>query len=175
MRIKDLVPWKSGRGNALSRLEERDPFLMLHDNLHRMFDDVFRTFDRGFGLGRLPFIYDSDFFGGATIPRVNVSESDKDIQVSAELPGMDEKDVEVTLADGVLTIKGEKKLDKEDKDKEYYRMESSYGLFCRNIQLPSGIDTDKVDATFSKGVLTITIPKTEEAKANVKRIDIRKK
>lgn len=97
-------------------------------------------------------------------PKVNVAETDKEVKISAELPGMDEKEVEVSVSDGYLTIKGEKKQEREEKDKNYYRMERSTGYFHRDIPFPCEVDTDKVAAIFKKGVLNITLPKTQKAK-----------
>jgi HSP20 family protein len=96
---------------------------------------------------------------------VDVAEMEDEIKVSAELPGLDNEDIDVSLSDDVLTISGEKKEEKEEKGKNYYRSERSYGAFRRDIPLPSQVDADKVDAVFQKGVLTITLPKTAEAKA----------
>jgi HSP20 family protein len=104
-----------------------------------------------------------------------VSETDKEIKVSAELPGMDDKDIDVSLTRDALTIKGEKKEEKEDKGKDYYKMERSYGSFTRSIPLPVEVDTDKVQATFKKGVLEITLPKTAKAIQETKKIPIKPK
>lgn len=101
-------------------------------------------------------------------------EGDKEMKVSAELPGLDEEDVEVTLANNVLTISGEKKDEKQDRGKNYYRMERSYGSFKRSISVPLEVDTDKVEATFKQGVLTITLPKTAAAQRR-KRIAVKTK
>ena len=95
----------------------------------------------------------------AMAPRVDVSETDTELKIEAELPGIDEKDVEVVLSDGRLTIKGEKKQEKEEKKKDYHMVERSYGSFARSIVLPFEADPDKVKATFAKGVLTVTVPK----------------
>ena len=106
-------------------------------------------------------------------PRVDISESDKEFQVTAELPGMDEKNLDISLANSVLTLKGEKKEEKEDKRKDYYRMERSYGMFSRTIPLPEGVDLEKVEASFREGVLTVTLPKMVEAQKERKRIPIK--
>ncbi|MHA1601256.1 MAG: Hsp20/alpha crystallin family protein [Alphaproteobacteria bacterium] len=101
-----------------------------------------------------------------------VTESDDAIELSAELPGIDEKDVELTLTDGVLTIKGEKKSEKETKEKDYYLSERRYGSFVRSLRLPESIDEGKIKAKFDKGVLNVTLPKRTEAKAKKKKITI---
>jgi HSP20 family protein len=97
-------------------------------------------------------------------PTVDVSEDKDAVTVKAELPGVEQKDIAVSLQDGVLSIKGEKRAEKEEKDKRYHRVERSYGAFYRSIQLPSTVDTGKVSATFKDGVVTITLPKAPEAK-----------
>jgi HSP20 family protein len=107
-------------------------------------------------------------------PRVDVSETDTELKIEAELPGIDEKDVEVVLSDGRLTIKGEKKQEKEEKKKDYHLLERSYGSFARSIALPFEADPDQVKASFAKGVLTVTVPKPPEVKAKEKKIAIGK-
>ena len=131
-----------------------------------------------------------NFFGGSNLsswtpfergideaftPRVDVSETDREIKVSAELPGLDENDIDVTLTRDTLTIKGEKKEEKEDKGKDYYRMERSYGSFTRSIPLPVEVNTDKVEATFKKGVLQVTLPKTVSAIEKTKKVPVKSK
>jgi len=122
-----------------------------------------------------------DFFGGfqttpqtpAVAPRFEVSETDDHIVVEAELPGMDAKDIELTLQDNILTLKGEKKREEETKKKNCYISERSYGQFQRSLQLGSNLDAEKVDASFSKGVLTVSIPKLEPEKSKARTIDIK--
>jgi HSP20 family protein len=103
-------------------------------------------------------------------PRINVSETEKEIQVTAELPGIEEKDVEVTLDNGVLLIKGEKKAEKEEKNKNYHRVERSYGAFTRSFTLPQTVSGEEAQAEYNNGVLRVTLPKREEAKS--RRIEI---
>jgi HSP20 family protein len=97
-------------------------------------------------------------------PTVDVSEDKDAVTVKAELPGVEQKDIAVSLQEGMLTIKGEKRAEKEEKDKHYHRIERSSGAFYRSIQLPSVVDAGKVAATFKDGVVTITLPKSPEAK-----------
>jgi HSP20 family protein len=159
--VKNLIPWKRKR-EALSPVKESDqPF----EVLHRQMNDLFDTFFSGLGsprggpaLGR--------FAGGwpEESPRFEVSETEEEIQVKAELPGMDEKDIEVTLDESSLTIRGEKKEEREEKKRSYVLSEVSYGQFHRTLPLPSGIERDKVKARFKKGVLTLTLPKSETAR-----------
>jgi HSP20 family protein len=115
-------------------------------------------------------MFDGSVRGG---PRVDVSESEEQIQVTAELPGVEEKDVEVVLADNVLTIKGEKTSEREDKKKDYHMVERTYGSFQRVIPVRYDIDPDKVVASFAKGVLTVTLAKPPEAIEKVKKIEIK--
>lgn len=107
------------------------------------------------------------------MPAVNLSETDTELRVTAELPGLDEKDIELTLNRDSLVIRGEKKQETEDKGKGYYRMERSYGTFHRAVPLPQEIDAENVNASFNKGVLTITLPKLPEVQSGAKKIQIR--
>jgi HSP20 family protein len=167
MTIKDLLPSVWRKGISPEKRESDHPFYGLQQDLNRLFDDFFRGFDA------TPYGTSGDRFG-AFSPSIDVKEDDKEINVKAELPGLDEKDVEVLLTDNSLTIKGEKKEDKEDKGKNYYRMERSYGSFRRVIALPQGLDPDKAKADFKNGVLSISLPKTEEASQNARKISIKK-
>ena len=162
MAMRDLIPWSRGRDVAPHRAD--DPFLTLHREMNRLFDDVFRGFDLTpfNGVDRL-------FSRGAGWPNIEVSESDQNIKVTAELPGLEEKDVQVELANGVLAIKGEKKTETEDKDRLF--SERYYGRFERRIRVED-VAEDKVSAAFSNGVLTVTMPKAPQAQSNVKRIAV---
>jgi len=161
MALKDIINF--GDKSVPVKRDEVDPFALLR----RRMDDMFEGFLHGFDLR--PFEARSGVFS----PSIDIVENDKDIRISAELPGMEEKDIDVSLSRDSLTIKGEKKEEKEDKGKGYYRMERSYGSFSRTLPLPSEIDQDKVKATFKKGVLTVTLPKTEKAIKETKKIDIK--
>lgn len=168
MSVRDLIPW--GRNNAnqapsVFRDGERDPFLSLHREVNRLFDDAFR----GFGTG-LPSLGSVSAFGGGW-PSVEISDREKDITVTAEVPGLEEKDIEILLDDGVLTLRGEKRSETEDKGSQF--SERIYGRFERRIPLGYEIEEDKVDARFRNGVLTVTLPKNEKAQAQVKRIAIK--
>ncbi|HET6514498.1 MAG TPA: Hsp20/alpha crystallin family protein [Thermodesulfovibrionales bacterium] len=160
MAIRNLVPF--GKKGVPVRREEESPFALLRREMDTLFDNFFRGFDMEPFEGRF----------GAFSPRVDVTEKDKEIKVSAELPGMDEKDINVSIHDNMLTIEGEKKEEKEDKGKDYYRIERSYGSFSRTIPLPLEVETDKVEATFKKGVLVVTLPKTAKAVAETKKIAV---
>ena len=143
--------------------------------LRRQMDRVFDSFAHGFHLPSLGAPFDLPALrGGAVAVRFDVSESDKAIEVSAELPGLDEKDVEVVLENGVLTVKGEKKAESEKKEKDYYVAERSYGAFRRSFRLPDTVDEDKISADFDKGVLKLVLPKLAEAQRKAKKIPISK-
>ncbi len=109
----------------------------------------------------------------AAMPAVDVTETDKTYEITAELPGMDEKNIEVKVADGVLTIEGEKQEEKEKKEKDYYLSERSFGSFQRSFKVPNGVDTDKIDATFKNGVLKVILPKSAEAQKAEKKITVK--
>ena len=164
MTIKDLVPWKwdASEKQVPVKREAQDSILTLYQDIDRMFDNFFR----GFGLSRF------DESWGDFSPRIDVSETDQAYNISAELPGLDENDIEVTLEHNTLTISGEKKAEKEDKGKNYYHLERSYGSFRRNIPLPPNIEADKIDANFKKGVLNITLPKIPGVIKQAKHIPI---
>jgi HSP20 family protein len=108
-----------------------------------------------------------------TMPAVDVVESEKAYEVTAELPGMDEKNIEVKVADGNLTIKGEKQEEKEEKKKDYYLQERHFGSFERSFGVPDSVDPDKIEAVFKKGVLTVTLPKKAEAQKPAKKVDVK--
>ena len=111
----------------------------------------------------------------ALTPRVDVSEDEKAYEIEAEIPGVDEKDLSVTVTDGRLTLRGEKKDEKEEKKKDYYMKERSYGAFERSFRLPDGVDTGKISAAFENGVLHVTLPKSAKAKSNERKIAIKTK
>lgn len=167
MSVRDLIPWarEESRVPSLFRDSERDPFLSLHREVNRLFDDVFRGFDSG-----LPSVGRASAFGG-NWPSVEISDNDKEIKVTAEVPGMEEKDIEVLLDDGVLTLRGEKRSETDDKDRQF--SERYYGRFERRIPLGYEIEEDKIDARFKNGVLTVTLPKTAKAQSQAKRIEIK--
>ncbi|MBZ9884374.1 Hsp20/alpha crystallin family protein [Mesorhizobium sp. CA10] len=168
MSVRDLIPWGRSNGNQLPSIfrdSERDPFLSLHREVNRLFDDVFRGFD-----SRLP------SFGGVSAlgagwPSVEISNGEKEIKVMAEVPGLEQRDIEVLLDDGVLTLRGEKRSETEDKDRQF--SERYYGRFERRIPVGYEVKEDEVDARFKNGVLTVTLPKSEKAQSQVKRIDIK--
>jgi HSP20 family protein len=127
--------------------------------LHREIDRLFNEFVQGGGGGQ-----------ANIVPNIEISETDKAIEVSAEMPGLERKDVEISIEDDALTIRGEKKIE-ENKDKNVQHSERCYGVFLRVLQMPPGIDPSSVQATMSHGVLKITIPKP--AKSEPKKIEVK--
>ncbi|HVI13689.1 MAG TPA: Hsp20/alpha crystallin family protein [Pseudolabrys sp.] len=151
------------------------PFESFRREVDRLFDDfssgIWRSpFGRSF-FDIEPFRRTEAAFG--SVPAVDVTQTDKGYEITAELPGMEDKDVEVKLANGVLTIRGEKRDEKEEKQKDYYLRERSFGSFERSFQVPENIDTDKISAGFKKGVLTIMLPKSAEAQRAEKKIEVK--
>lgn len=163
MRARDLLPF--GRTSVpVSR--GGNPIVAFQDEVNKLFGDFF---------GELSFpnwerVAEPSF---ALTPAVDVSESDKEIKVTAELPGIEAKDVQVTAAEGYVTIKGEKKEEKEEKREGYFRQERSYGSFQRVVALPDTANTDKAEAIFKNGVLTLSIPKKAGAQSKERKIEIK--
>ena len=150
------------------------PFEGLRREVDRLFEDfTMNPF-------RLPFrrpAFDIEPFWQAeswiAAPAVDLVEQEKAFELTAELPGLDEKNVEVKVANGVLTIKGEKQEDKEEKNKDFHMRERRFGSFERALRIPDTVDADKIEASFKKGVLTVTLPKTAEAQKPVKKIAVK--
>jgi HSP20 family protein len=169
MAMTNLIPWRRNKNNMqIHRDREMDDWM---GSFHREMNHLMSRFFHGFDLE--PWGWANGAGSGAFLPHVDVSENDKAIKVTAELPGMDEKDIDITLTRDSLTIKGEKKEESEEKDKDLYRMERRYGSFHRVIPLSADVDESKVGADFKKGVLKITLPKTPEAQHARKRIEIK--
>jgi len=169
MAARDLIPWGRSRTSVPSTMQqggEVSPFLTLHREMNRLFDDVFSRFDTGIPslLGPIP------GWSGGSWPSLEVTASDHEVQVSAELPGLEEKDVEVLVNDDVLTIRGEKKSEIEDQGRRV--SERYYGRFERSVALPFEVEEDKAEASFKNGVLTVTLPKSAKAQEKAKRVAI---
>jgi HSP20 family protein len=167
MSMRDLIPWSRSNNPAPAFYpdeDDRNPFLSLHREVNRLFDDVFRG-----SQGRFPALGSWSTVG--TWPNVEISEGEKELKVIAELPGLEEKDIELLLNDGVLTIRGEKRSETEDKQRQF--SERYFGRFERRIALSSEIEEDQVDARFKNGILTITVPKSESSQSQAKRISVK--
>ena len=158
MNLRSLIPVGRERSLAASG----NPFMSLQREIDRLFED----FGRGFPS--LPALRGD---GGALMPSMDVAETDKEIEITAELPGLEEKDVQINVADNLLTIRGEKKAEKEEKDKNYRLIERSYGSFERTLELPDGVNADAIKASIAKGVLKVIVPKPVPAQA--KKIEVK--
>ena len=187
MDIKKLAPWnwfkteedQSGasvpvrRSDALAQDHQggaENPIVQLHREMDRLFENAFR------GLWVTPFR--SEFFPPLTAeglmkPQVDIGATDKEYSITVEVPGVSEKDVTVEISGNTMTIRGEKKQEKEEKDHDYYKVERSYGSFQRVLSLPDDADQEDVKATFNKGVLIIKMPRKALPKSDVKQIEIK--
>lgn len=154
MTLKSLIP--GGRGQSLSR-PDSNPFSVLQQEIDRLFDGFTR------GLPNLS--------SAGMMPSMDLSETDKEIEITTELPGLEEKDVQLNVTNNILTVRGEKKNEREEKDKNYHLVECSYGNFARSVELPSGVNLDDIKAVMSKGVLKITVPKPTSTQA--KKIEVK--
>ena len=147
------------------------PFETLRREVDRLFEDF------GPSAWRFPFARPSlelpRLADWHIAPAVDVAEREKEYEITAELPGMEEKDIEIRLANHSLTIKGEKKEEKEERQKDYYVCERRFGSFQRSFAVPEGVDTDRIEASFSKGVLKVILPKTAEARKAEKKITVK--
>jgi HSP20 family protein len=164
MAITDLIPWKKNDDTLAVRRPEMDPFRQMRREIDQMFNGML-----GDWAGPMNLL---DRRLGSWMPQVDVNETAKEIRVTAELPGMEEKDLEVSLVEGALTIKGEKSEEHEEEKGDVHRSERQYGMFERTIPLPSEVDVEQVKASFKKGVLKITLPKTKEAQSNRRVIPV---
>ncbi|HUJ76751.1 MAG TPA: Hsp20/alpha crystallin family protein [bacterium] len=165
MESKDTVPVTTGTRQAAAP-RELDPFTALQ----RRIDQEFESFGRWF---RWPRFERFDFAPLADVtPRMNVSRQNGTVHVEVELPGMEQKDVQVNLEDNVLTVTGERKSEKEEKGKETYRREFSYGSFSRSVELPAEVLADKARATFKNGVLTVDLPVNPATQAKTHKIPV---
>lgn len=166
---------KTHATNIEKKAPPADPFTSLRSEMNKLFDDYFSGFGRYMPApirDLSPVWWDRG--NGAISPAVDVSEDDKEITLTAELPGIEDKDIEVVLRDDMLTIKGEKKSAHEEKKEDFYLSERSYGAFERSFRMPETADTDKIDANFEKGVLTVHVAKKAAAKKAEKKIRIGK-
>lgn len=170
MMIHEMMPWKKDRRNVMVRPERSAyPLGTLQRRMNRMFDDFFGDFG-DLTPGPLQALMQT---GTGFSPRMDVTETEKEFVLTAELAGLDEKDVGLTLDDNVLTITGEKKVER-DEDSEHCRLtERSYGTFSRSIGLPTDVEADNIDAVFKKGILTVRLPKTAPEESATRKIEIK--
>ena len=164
--FKALVPWRDKSSAPAPREEYRDPFLTFRREVDRMFENFFSGFGRregGLAFGSW----------GTPTPCMDLTENDKEIVVTAEMPGLDEKDFEVTVAGDLLTLKGEKKAEHEHRNGDAHYVERRFGSFSRSVRLPFEVQDEKLDAHYEKGVLTIRVPKPADMQRQARRIDVR--
>ena len=166
MKVTDLLPWSRGRRDVPTVRQEAEHGVMsMQSDIHRAFENLWRAleqptfsgFDRGFG---------------AELPRVDLHEDDKALEVVAELPGMERSEVDISMTEGFLLIRASRKTEREEEDNGYVLRERSFGRVERAVSLPEGLDLDSAKAKFKNGVLTITIPKAEQSRQQAKRIPV---
>lgn len=180
-RVKDLIP-KSKRKRQLPVRVDRypeyqpdvweQPFLELRRASDRLFEDFFRDYRWPLTRGKSPWDVAMEI-SGSNWPRVDMDETDEAIRLTAELPGVDKDDIRVSVTDDRITIRGEKKEQQEKKERGYYTLERSYGSFQRSFYLPCEVESDRVDASFKDGVLSIILPKSAAAREAIKKIPVR--
>jgi HSP20 family protein len=158
MRLTELAPWRWGERSQLARTGN-DPFAALQQEMNQLLESFFEESPMKF-VGR----------GGAAAmaPKLDVSETDKELHISAELPGMKEEDIDVEFSGDTLRIRGEKKDERDEKQHNFHRIERSFGMFERAIPIPVEVDREQAQATFKNGVLTITLPKSEKGQLSQK-------
>jgi HSP20 family protein len=165
--VKNLIPWKKRNHEVEVLSPNDDPTYNLTRGMAEIVNQLFRPFDDSWSRSLL-----RTRSGIAAMPKIDVEETDNEVNVTADLPGLDEKDVQIDLDDQFLTLRGERKEEREKKGKNYHHIERSYGAFHRSIALPDGVDRDQVKATFKKGVLKVKIGKLPGHERSVKRIPV---
>lgn len=165
MTGKHITPWHHRRGSELDVRRDTDPILRLQREMNRMFETFF---DNPFGAMR-----SMEGFEGFA-PNIDVYETDREIRMDVELPGMDEKDIDISLRNNILTISGKRENEETEKEKSYYRHERSFGSFRRSIQLPEEVDDQRIEASYSKGILKVVLPKHEQSVTTRRKIEIKK-
>lgn len=151
-----LIRWSPTRWDAFGKL------YTLQERMNRLFEDLLPTTRN----------MEEELNAGTFYPVVDIYEGDKEITLKAELPGMKKKDVHVEINDGVITLRGERKIEKEDKTENYHRIERGYGSFHRSFTLPGTVERDKVKAHYKDGILKVTLPRTEEAKPKSIKVEV---
>lgn len=166
--FQPLTLFNRNRRPPTAQDQAADPFYRLHREMNRLFDDAFSSFGLPTAFGGT--------FAGAGAPSIDVRETENTYEIEADLPGVDEDDINVELADNVLTLRGEKRYERDDEDRKggYHVMERSYGSFARSIPLPFDVDPDAVEAVFKNGVLKLSIPKPPEIAAKTRKIAVKR-
>ncbi len=156
--MNGLTKWR----NRTAPTRRRDPFDLLQNEINRLFDRDLLD------LGSEPALFDEGF-----TPAIDVSDNDDNVEIRCDLPGVKKDDIDISVSDNLLTIKGEKKDEKEEKEKAYYRRESWSGAFQRTVSLPDSVDPDKAKAEMKEGILHLTLPKKEEKKRTQIKVDVK--
>lgn len=164
-----LTPFSRGRSLA-QQPQETNPLWAFRRDFDRLFDDFFGSA----GFPGLPSLSAGGQEALSLKPQIDLSETDREIRITAELPGIDEKDIDITLSDDLLTIRAQKQAEREEQEQDYYVKERSQGTFIRSIRLPFAADPDQIRAVCRNGILNLTIPKPQEAQGRVRRIEVRK-
>jgi HSP20 family protein len=179
MTLKEISPWRWG---GLRRWDDEErPFESFYREMASVQKEMERLFDDFWKGGGRHFATTTPWQSTLTTPwsqtelkpRIDETEDEKAFHVQVELPGMDKEDVDITLSNGMLTIRGEKKRESEEKGKDFYRKERSFGVFRRTLPIPADVDERGIEASFKKGVLYIELPKTEEARKQVTHIAVK--
>jgi HSP20 family protein len=176
MAQSDIEVRKAPSPPAPARATGGDLFQSFRNEVDRLFDQFWR--ETGSGLPSLRRMFESESFrrepvSGFATPMVDVSEDDKAFHITADLPGLTEKDINVTLSGDTLTIGGERREEREQQDRNYHFSERRFGSFRRAFSLPAGVDHDKIEANFKNGVLAVTLPKTQAAMQQQKKIEVK--
>jgi len=180
-RVKDMIPKRRKKSQLPVRVDRsseyqldtwEEPFLELRKATDRLFDDFFRSFRSPLAGRKSPWELTTGVLGSEW-PRVDMNETDEEIRITAELPGVDRDNIDVSVSDDRITIRGEKKEQEEKKGRSFYTLERSYGSFQRSFYLPCEVDSESVDASFKNGVLTVKLPKSAAERERIKKIPIR--
>ena len=168
MKIKDLIPWarKDDAAHPASDPDRENPIATLQREMNQVFEGFWNRFGKGFG--------EVDWPWGQSEAKSDVVQTDNAVEISIELPGMTMDDIEVSVTDDMLTVKGEKKVERQEEKQGYFLSERAYGQIYRAIPLPPSLDTDAAKADLKNGVLTISIPQSAEARSLMKKISVNK-
>jgi HSP20 family protein len=181
-KVKDLIPRKGkqaslpvrfGKSRGIQSGNWEQPFLELRRATDRLFDDFFNSFGRPLEGMKSPLSLTKDLFM-ADWPLIDMDETDEEVRITAELPGVERDDIDVSVTDNRITIQGEKMAEDEKKERGYYKLERNYGSFQRSLTLPCEVISGQVDASFKNGILTIKLPKSAAAREERKKIQVRK-
>ena len=167
MALRNLIPRRHTARPLAVRREEGSPFALLRDEMDHLFDDFLRGFEGWWPMERF-----APTTGGY-LPQVDVSEDDTQVVVTAELPGMKEDEIDISIAGDLLTLKGEKQEERETKERDYVRTERSFGSIRRTVQLPCEVEEEGATATYKRGILTVTLPKSERARKERHHIEVK--